>query len=368
MKVCVLQGSKASEVVESRLHPNQIVQVTQLNDLYQKFKDGCCNVIATDYANDRAELFVREMSGYQGEYVVGDRLFSQQPFAAATRKLAWTFNNYNSSNDEERMDDPHVWSEFVNWIIHALIAAEEYNITQATAEQFPQTYVFGQEYKDMFRHALAVVGNYGELYARTRETTVPRAGMNMINNGTTGLHYSQSSGNLADFGPAPFENGTIANILSRGRLRCGIGMPHEINSTSQSPVMLPPVELVNMIMELAKPIPTIDIVGTANIDVAYCRALSSAIFQGRLVDDDQTCTVNTHAYSTQRTNVSRTTLDLILLKDHEDGYTKLDAGLVDVIVGFRQDLRSDVWEQSTRKGFSFSQPFLFGPAEEKLTG
>lgn len=365
LKVCVVSGSKASEVAEERLHPSQIVPVASTNDLYTKFADRCCNVIATDYSNERAETMVKDMSGYEDAYAVGSVLFSPQPYAIATRKLPWT---YEHATEETRMQDPHVWSEFVNWVIHALIAAEEYDITQATADLFQQTDAFGAEYKDMFRHALKQVGNYGELYARAREATVPRAGMNMINNGTTGLHYSQSLGNLADFGPPPYENGTISNIMSRGKLRCGLAMPQAINASDYRPMDFGPTKMGEMMEELMSPSPPDVIMGTANIDIAYCRALASAVFQGRLSIDDLTCSVNTHEFSKDRVHLSKPSFDLVILLDEADGYAQLDAGHIDVIVGYKQNLRGDVWEETTGEGFTFTQPYFFGPTEGQVTG
>lgn len=56
-----------------------------------------------------------------------------------------------------------IFGDVVNAVVHSLFVAEQHNIIQATAHLFPQTTVFGEEYKDIFRSAVAAVGNYGEI-------------------------------------------------------------------------------------------------------------------------------------------------------------------------------------------------------------
>jgi hypothetical protein len=371
VKYCVVQGSQASMVAESRLHPRQVVYVDQTEDLYTRFADGCCNLIATDYSADRVEMRVRESSGYKGDYSMGDALFSKQPFAAATRKTTWAQKTPSGQQPTTtQLEDPKVWSKFINWVIHALIAAEENNITQATANQFPQTNVFGEEYKDMFRHALAQVGNFGEIYERTVEKIMPRAEINRLNDGTTGLHYSRSIGKLNDFGDPPYENGTLTIILDRGHLRCGIAMPeHTSDATWQPPDFLPfeSEKLLQALMNQTS-LSSGDIPGTAAMDFTICRALASALFQGRLfMEDDESCSVDTHNYTgnQQRTILARPTFEFIPLKDEAEGYDKLDDGSLDVVLGYRKELKDDVWEQTTGHGFTFSQPYFYGPTKER---
>ncbi|CAB9510407.1 Putative amino-acid ABC transporter-binding protein YhdW [Seminavis robusta] len=329
--------------------------------LYNKFADGCCNIISTDYSNDRAEMLLRESSGYDGPYALSEGLFSFQPYAAATRKPTWAFRG--NVTDDYRLNDPHVWSEFVNWVINSLIAAEELNITQSTAYQFRQTNAFGRDYQNMFRHAIAAVGNYGELYERTRQSTLPRAGMNMLNDGTTGLHYARSSGAVTDFGPDPYENGTISRILDRGRLICGIPMPLNFTSFNlttgeMEPVRLPTLEQ----LQRQGMLPTYldEILGTANIDIDYCRALSSSVFMGETADV-KTCSPEAHEFDLIPKPMPLPRLQLVLFESEADGYKKLASGQVDVVAGHRMDILGDVQETTTRRGFTFSQPYFYGP-------
>ena len=48
----------------------------------------------------------------------------------------------------------------------SLLYAEAQNITMATANSFPKTCLFVDAYENMFQHAVAAVGNYGEMYSR----------------------------------------------------------------------------------------------------------------------------------------------------------------------------------------------------------
>lgn len=118
-----------------------------------------------------------------------------------------------------RADDPE-WSDFVNWVLQGLLAAEELGITQNTAAELPLATAFGEMYQNMFINAVSAVGNYGEMYFRHLENIVPRKGLNLINNGT-GLIYSHPFGAVGNEGPPPVPGGTLETIVERGKLRCG---------------------------------------------------------------------------------------------------------------------------------------------------
>ena len=71
LKVCVAIGTEAYEIAQQRLHPNQIVEVATLDEVYTQFGDGCCNVIGTDYAIERTQNLVEDVGGYSGPYALG---------------------------------------------------------------------------------------------------------------------------------------------------------------------------------------------------------------------------------------------------------------------------------------------------------
>uniref|UniRef100_A0A7S4MXE2 Solute-binding protein family 3/N-terminal domain-containing protein n=1 Tax=Odontella aurita TaxID=265563 RepID=A0A7S4MXE2_9STRA len=83
-----------------------------------------------------------------------------------------------------RQDDPQ-WSDFVYWVVASTFYAEKERISGELPyeeKKMPLVYLFGEEYRRMFRDAILAVGNYGEIYARNVNTTIPRGGRNNLNN------------------------------------------------------------------------------------------------------------------------------------------------------------------------------------------
>jgi hypothetical protein len=258
-----------------------------------------CNVIAGE-VNFVYEERVRE-EGYAGEYEFGTKLFSKEPLAMVTR-----------GDDVE-------FADFSNWILQALFAAEAMNITQDRAYEFPSNDVFGDMYKDMFGHAIAAVGNYGEMQKRHFEGRFPRQGMNLINDGSKGLLYAHPFGDLELDNAGlekvgPIANDTIEVIESNAYLRCGVvgrrlGFA-TFNETTQE---------------------------WTGLDVDFCRALSTALFSG---DADR--------------------LEVVELSETVDGFSALANEEIDVFAGAPYNLENDVLEPTTGMGFALSPSYFFG--------
>ena len=79
-----------------------------------------------------------------------------------------------------RQDDPQ-WSAFVYWASQSIIYAEEHGIVQRTSSQMPLIYFYGVGFRRMFRDAIAIVGNYDEVYQRHLARILPRGGRNRLN-------------------------------------------------------------------------------------------------------------------------------------------------------------------------------------------
>ena len=79
-----------------------------------------------------------------------------------------------------RQDDSQ-WSGYVYWVVASTFYAEENFISQSESDEMPLVNLFGSAYQSMFRDAISVVGNYGEMYARSVEEFVPRDGRNLPN-------------------------------------------------------------------------------------------------------------------------------------------------------------------------------------------
>jgi hypothetical protein len=227
--------------------------------------------------------------GYEGIYVFGSQIFSKEPLAMVTR------------------GDDSVFADFVNWVFQSLATAEAMNITQTDAYSFPSTDLFGPKYSNMFAHAIAAVGNYGELYDRHIEDRFPRSGMNYVNQGDTGHMYAMPFGNL------------------------------DLNQESATVVPGSMLDTVNgrsiVVCGVLSDRPWLGITNDAfgGLDAEFCRALSAAKFNG---------------------NTNR--LAIIEYDTIEEGFDALDKKIIDVFASAPQTLRNDVQ-------YDLSPPYFFDP-------
>jgi hypothetical protein len=203
--VCVLDSSTHYAEILS-LNPNaSIISVVDSLTMFRNFIDGFCNVIAGEQFSIAES--VGRGQGYLGKYEYGSKVISKEPLALVTRT-----------------DDP-AWSDFVNWVVEALLTAEDQRITQRTAHDMGLTNAFGSRFRTMFRDVVGLVGNYGEVFTRNLEPILPRPIADEINAGTTGLIYAFPFGSLdatAQFGPSPTQGGVMQKLVSRGKLVCGV--------------------------------------------------------------------------------------------------------------------------------------------------
>jgi ABC-type amino acid transport substrate-binding protein len=295
LRVCVVEGTTFEQNVR-KIFPRKetSISVPNVSALYSYFKDGRCQVLAADRF-ETAKTTVQRAKGFSSdefdEYDESKSYFSKDPLAMVTRQ-----------NDS-------VWSDFVNWVLLSLLRAEE-----ADSSTFPQTLVFGQQYRDMFSNAVAEVGTYGKLYDEFLDRTVARSKVNEIitEKDSTGLLYAMPFGNLESNGPSPLNGSTLHTIVSRGYLQCGVSdrpMFSFFNATTNE---------------------------WSGFDVDFCRLLSAAIFQG------------------SKTNVKFEILTA------DERFRALDEKLVDVLSRITTvTLTRDVLEASARTGFSFSQPTFY---------
>lgn len=291
IRICTLQDATYGPLLEELYPGANLIMSDNVASSFNDFRQQVCQVIAGEQFMI-APSVIEELE-IETEYKLGENLFSKEPLAIATR-----------DGDQE-------WSDFVNWVLQGLIYAQEIGVTQRTAQLLGTTEVFGPELPNVFVDAVSSVGNYGEIYVRHLNSSVPQAlGPNDINTGDSGLIYSMPFGNIDVMGPAP--SGTLAAIRARGELRCGI---------SNRPIFA-----------VEDPV-TKELSGQ---DVDFCRALSAAIFDG------------------QANNVRYTDLSAA------QRFNALADGDVDVLSRITTvTLARDVLEPSAETGFSFSQPNFY---------
>ena len=144
-------------------------------DVVDAFFSGRCDVLTADVSDIASRIAVRDDAD---EYEILPQIISKGPLAPSVR-------DYDSE-----------WKDVVNWVVHGLIAAEELGITQENVARMATTppnagiaRLLGVPYgggevatlgfdsvgAQFIQRAIAAVGNYGEIYARTIGDKIPRA-------------------------------------------------------------------------------------------------------------------------------------------------------------------------------------------------
>jgi general L-amino acid transport system substrate-binding protein len=186
-KICVLDGTTHKDIVLQKLPElaiGSVVTPSTLELFYDHFINGdVCNILAGEQF-DLSEEILRKKR-YSGPYQVGSQVLSKELISMVTRD-----------------DDPE-WSDFVNWILQALMSAEELRIFSGSSNdvspsELETTLAFGKRFEFMFQDAFFVVGDYGQIYAKHLESLVPRSDANQINLGgeTPGMYAIQVSLNI----------------------------------------------------------------------------------------------------------------------------------------------------------------------------
>jgi ABC-type amino acid transport substrate-binding protein len=227
-----------------------------------------------------------------GDSVVGQGVHSKEPIAIVTRT------------------DDRQFSDFVNWVLQSIMAAEELRNNGGNIAELPTHTYFGEGLEFMFHDAVAVVSDYGALYTRHLEQFYPRPDANRINV-NTGAMFALPFGNLSPKALPNVSGGTLSAIRDRGFLKCGINdaaVFAEFDTTQNEWI---------------------------GLDVDFCKALSAAIFDGAV-----------HVrYS---------------LLGPTERFLSLQNGEVDVLSrATTYTLERDVQEPTTGSGFSFSPANFF---------
>lgn len=176
--VCVLEGTTHKQIVLEKLQGfiGNVITPDTLDKFYDHFvRAGVCNILAGEQFDLSHEVLLPKK--FAGSYQVGTEVLSKELIAMATR------------------DGDAKFSDFVNWMVQALLSAEEIKLTKATMEISPEdmetTVVFGTRYETMFQDALAVTGgDHGFLYKKHHENLVPRSSTNQISLGDTPGMYA----------------------------------------------------------------------------------------------------------------------------------------------------------------------------------
>lgn len=139
----------------------ELVTFESNGDVVKAFEAGRCEVLSTDRSGLAAQ---RLLLANPDDFIVLPDTFSKEPLGPAVRQ-----------NDSQ-------WADIGRWVLSALVAAEEFGITQANVDEFLKSdnpevrRLLGVEGnlgeqlgldKDWAYRIIKHVGNYGEIYDRT---------------------------------------------------------------------------------------------------------------------------------------------------------------------------------------------------------
>eukprot|EP00985_Skeletonema_marinoi_P011826 scaffold5614_cov154-Skeletonema_marinoi.AAC.1 len=214
IRICSRIGTTWYDKTEDLFPASNIVAEESRQESIKNLIEGKCNVIQTERHQASASDAELRALGYDGPYAQGVNAFTKEPLAIVTRD-----------------GDPE-FADFAELVLQSLFHAEAQNVTMMTADTFTQTGdFFGDEYEDMFKNALAAVGNYGEIYARHLEPISARLKVDTINHGETGLLISHPFGN--NFPASEYRNISLA--LENGDIDVYAGGEVNMNSNILSP-------------------------------------------------------------------------------------------------------------------------------------
>jgi hypothetical protein len=305
LQVCVIKGSLHTEMLGL---PQSYLVERELDGMLSGLLHGSCNVAIGHTADLEKAL---PLVPNDIDVKLGSRVLASEPVAIVTR------------------DDDPMWSDLVNWVLLALVHADDLGITQSKAHHFPTTMSFGRGFEHMFQHAIGSVGTFLEIRNRYSigldDKQKPRDALHLVSSdrGLSGALLSPDLGNAhGAVGPDPVANGYMNRILQRGYVNCGITR-----------------QLAGFARQDAQ-------TGEWNgMDFDFCRAVSASLFHGK-PDDDRLKIV----YFDDN-NINDTL--------HKEAFEALAGGRVDLLSGMSMSLSRDVSEASSGKGFSFSLPYFY---------
>ncbi len=176
--ICVQTGTTTEQNIADHFAEIGLVYASKgglSQDIVDAFFAGRCDVLTADVSDIASQIAVRDDAA---DYRILPQIISKGPLAPSVR-------DYDSE-----------WKDIVNWVVHGLIAAEELGITRANVARIaanpPNTGIarlLGVPYEggpvstlgfdsvgaQFIQRAIAAVGNYGEIYARTIGDHIPRA-------------------------------------------------------------------------------------------------------------------------------------------------------------------------------------------------
>ena len=308
--VCFYSGysPRVENILETSFPSKHLMDTTGMDK--EQFINTTCNVYAgpatLQLARDQQDpnsTLSRWASNNNFDLFLGDRLITTVPYGMVTRK------------------DDREFSDISNWILQTLFYGEEQGLTRNSSfcQKYRSTSLPMHASELNFMNAVHCGGNYRQILNEYSESysLIPSV-QNDINNGTTGMLYAIPFGYLGNEENAKIDVAplTLNDVTNNERLNCGVVVPGGFDGDIAS---------------------SDKVVGIVGMSVDYCRALAAALFGGSLDS------VNLTAFS------------------QDDGFVKLNAGIIDVLAGGKVEKKYDFASPSLGlRGFDFSTPYYYG--------
>lgn len=270
-----------------------IVVSLSLEGMLERIKDGRCNVMI---GNKKSLLLnIAETHASDGTFVLGEKLLTKEPSAVVTR------------------DDDREFSNVVEWVVQALFFGEERGLARSPSLCRTRADSPGGAADLDFLNAVYCVGNYKEI-SRDGDNR----GMNLINDGTTGMIYPIPFGELEqeDDDLDVLGKTILHEIRNNGTLNCGVIVPDGFDGAEDRATVK---ELFNM---------TID----------YCKTVAAAMFNG-----------NFYSVNLQ-----------FFLESEDESFLALNNGTIDVLSGVTIKKKHYFKSSPSLGGFRFSTPYYYG--------
>lgn len=194
---CAVQGSRGAAFVKTPSHNSPEdwsgFDVEFCRGLAASIFAGNKDKVSITMLDEPTEGFVNLDSG-KVDVVAGARVTLQASLALAPgRNHGYHFSApYYYDNDTRdsyafmTRENDIQWSDFVYWVVQAVIYAEEQAITANISGDMPVVTLFGEQLKQMFRDCISAVGSYAQLYNNALQDVIPRSGANRLNEGPPG--------------------------------------------------------------------------------------------------------------------------------------------------------------------------------------
>jgi general L-amino acid transport system substrate-binding protein len=287
-----MKSSSWYDVITQNFPPSKVVGTNGLASSILAMNEGLCNVIG----GTRFDV--------QPESIEPFGLSSDIPYVLGNRMHTKSFETWQTTASDRQ------WTKFISWVFEALVQAEESGITKSTAlERMAKTDVFGEDFEDIFINAVLPHGNFGELWDKTMP--FPRAAMNQVCDGTSGLILSMDFGAYYDEGPRPSPSGHIEKILQRGALKCEVREAPGFGTFEEQTGL------------------------NKGLEVDICKAVAAALFKGQVKVD-------------------------FVAGFKDSTFQRIQSGEIDLAMGRTRTLQREV-KHSQSKGFAydFSPPYFY---------